>query len=157
MFRVQGFPTLVLVKNNQVFKFKGPRDEATLKRFISTDYSKFESTSVPTELPTFMENLKEALAQSVEVVGHIYSSDNTMAKVILSFLFGVVFVLVLAICYFSCCEKPAPSRLSKRNSSRNSSSAGSNRNSTSGQESRRTSGGTEGEGVKRRSTARRRE
>ena len=154
LFRVQGYPTLMLMKNNQVYRFKGHRDEKTLKDFIFKNYSKFEATLVPTELPTFFENMKEAASQIVTVIFEIYNSDNTTAKVILSFLFGVIFVLVSAVCYFVCCDSVSEMP-KKRVSTRQSS--GSQRQSTSTEDSRLSTPATENGNVKKRSTARRRE
>jgi hypothetical protein len=150
---------MILIKNNIAYKFKGSRDEKTLKDFIFKNYSEFDSTKVPTELPTFMENVQETMVQTIAVIRHIYASENTMAKVILSFLFGVVFVLVLAVCYFSCCDSPAPSRLSKRTSHEGRLSSESQRNSVSREEARISSSGNDHAepNIKKRSTARRRD
>jgi hypothetical protein len=88
-----------------------------------------------------------------ETILQIYKSDNTAAKVVLSFLFGIIFVLTSAVCFFTCYDT-TPSRPSKRLSSKRESTA-SQRQSTSTEESRLSASG-EGN-VKKRSTARRRD
>lgn len=146
---------MVLIKDKRVYYFKGPRDEMTLRQFILKTHHDFESTKVPDELPTFFENVQEALSQMVQVMIQIYRSDNTMAKVVLSFLFGIIFVLLSAICYFSCCGDSEPDRYSARASHVKKQSVASQRTSAPTDKSRM-SEPSEG-GVKRRSKARKRD
>ena len=132
------------------------RDEKSLKAFILKNYTNFPGNVVPTELPTFSENMMEAMSEIYHFISQIYASDNTSAKIILSFLFGVIFVLFSAVCYFGCFSTDEP-RMSKRNSSRGRESTSSERSSLANDKSRNSTAKPENEGVKKRSTARRRE
>ena len=131
------------------------RDEKSLKNFILKDYNDFSSAEVPTELPTFTENIMEALSEMYQFIMQIYNSDNTTAKIILSFLFGIIFVLFSAVFYFGCIytEKPG---VSHRNSKARESTS-SERASLSNNDSRNSTPKLNNEGVKRRSTTRRRD
>ena len=135
-----------------MYKFKGPRDANTLRKFIEKNYNKVNGTVVPNELPTFFENLKEGMQQMIEAVVQIYQSDNNVAKIVLSFLFGIIFVLTAAVCFFSCynSEPVRPSRVSSKRES-----TASQRESSKPNESRISDTGNET--LKKRSTARRRD
>ena len=41
-FDVKGYPTLILVKDDMVFKYKGARDYESLKSFYTSEYMKSE-------------------------------------------------------------------------------------------------------------------
>ena len=107
-------------------------------------------------MPTFTENVKEALSELVYFIVQVYNGENTKAKVILSFLFGMIFVLFSAICFFTCCSSDEPVKR-KRTSVKTRDSTGSERSSLVNDKSRNSTSGTENESVKKRSTARRRE
>lgn len=142
---MSGYPTLLFIKNEKVYRFKGPRDETTLKDFILRNYKSYPTSDIPDGLPSFWESLKNGFSDFTGEIIAIYKSGNTTAIAILSFLFGLVFVLVAAIFYFLFCDKPQkydPKRSSYRQSSSSIKKDSQTLNSS-------------GEGLKKRSTRRR--
>lgn len=112
----------MLIKDEKAYKYSGARDEKSLTDFIFKSYEKFEVQEIPNDLPTFFENLSNLFSEFVSEVINIYKSGNTTAIAILSFLFGLIFVLILAITYFSCfdpCASPKRTSL-KRSTQRDS-------------------------------------
>lgn len=93
-----------MIKNKRYYKYKGPRDNTNLKNFILKTHEEFSSSKIPSNLPTFWENISNGFSDFSHEIIRIYKSGNTIAIVILSFLFGLVFIFIMAIFYFLFCN-----------------------------------------------------
>lgn len=118
LFRIEWYPTLKFIKNERVYDYTGPRDERSIKYFISQGYQDSKYGSIPTDLPTFFETFANVFSQIAREITAIFKSGNKMAIGLVSFLFGIVFILIGAIVWLSCCDPfKKPARQSSRNSS----------------------------------------
>ena len=100
MVRIKAYPTLVFFRNGLMHKFEGPRNEDTINEFIWQGYTKVPGVKIPTELPTFTEEIFTALAEMYDEIRMIYRSGHIILKVCISVFLMVVGGLIMATLFF---------------------------------------------------------
>jgi hypothetical protein len=98
-FGIRGFPTLLFLRQGQVYKYSGARTVEELSRFARSGYKTIVSESVPA-LPTFAN----AALQHIKVIQEDFVSLLATKKNVLLMTFsgGLVFGLLLG-CLCGCC------------------------------------------------------
>ncbi|KAF1331652.1 Protein disulfide-isomerase domain, partial [Globisporangium splendens] len=98
-FGIRGFPTLLFLRQGQVYKYSGARTVKELSRFARSGYKTIVSEPVPA-LPT----LANAVLQHIKVIQEDFVSLLATKKNVLlvTFSVGLVFGLLLG-CLCGCC------------------------------------------------------
>lgn len=104
-FKVEGYPTLIAIKNNKFWKYRGERrTDPILKWTQNLDHNLAED--YPNHIPGFYEELQDAVTDILQNVKVAYERDPTKMTyffVALGGIFLLFFVCFIYAIYESCC------------------------------------------------------
>ena len=99
LFRVSGYPSLIMIKQQKVWKFEGKRNDEEILEWIDKIYSgEHEGKEYPDRPPTFWEELGESTELLKKQITHQFKT-NTLTSI---FVAGVLLIFVVLI-VLGCC------------------------------------------------------